>query len=201
MRIPGWSFAAAVLLATIWMISCQKAGPSKEGADVRLQGSGASFPFPIYSKWFKVYSEAHQNVEIDYQSTGSGSGVKSFIDKTVDFAASDKAMTPAEIGRVAAGVQLLPLTAGTIVLTYNVPGVKELKLSREAYVGIFLGTVKKWNDPAILIPEFSIRIGGATSIDVTKPDIDKAYGIGKLRDTLHLSLKEMVYIGDALFPG
>jgi phosphate transport system substrate-binding protein len=78
-------------------------------------------------------------VEIDYQSTGSGSGVKSFIDKTVDFAASDKAMTPAEIGRVAAGVQLLPLTAGTIVLTYNVPGVKELKLSRAAYAGIFLG--------------------------------------------------------------
>jgi phosphate transport system substrate-binding protein len=99
---------------------------------VRLQGSGASFPFPIYSKWFKIYSEARQNVEINYQSTGSGSGVKNFIDKTVDFAASDKALTPQEIGRVAAGVQLLPLTAGTNPLTHDASGVKELKLSREA---------------------------------------------------------------------
>src|ERR1039458_7902572 len=97
MRIPSWFLAAAVLLATVGMISCEKAGRSKEGAkegaDVRLQGSGASFPFPIYSKWFKVYSEAHQNVEIDYQSTGSGSGVKSFIDKTVDFAARSEEHT------------------------------------------------------------------------------------------------------------
>ena len=170
MRIPGWSIAAAVLLATVGMISCQKAGPSKEGADVRLQGSGASFPFPIYSKWFKVYSEAHQNVEIDYQSTGSGSGVKSFIDKTVDFAASDKAMTPAEIGRVAAGVQLLPLTAGTIVLTYNVPGVKELKLSREAYVGIFLGKVKKWNDPAIVKTNSGVNLPGSAINVVVRAD-------------------------------
>jgi phosphate transport system substrate-binding protein len=150
MKISSWSFVALALLATLGMTSCQKAGPSNEGAAVRLQGSGASFPFPIYSKWFKAYSEAHQNVEIDYQSTGSGAGVKSFIDKTVDFAASDMAMTPAEIGRVEGGVQLLPLTAGSIVLTFNVPGVHELKLSRLAYVGIFLGKIKKWNDPAIV---------------------------------------------------
>ena len=149
MRIPAWGAAASLLLATAGLLGCGRAGASNEAADVRLQGSGASFPFPIYSKWFKVYSVAHQNVEIDYQSTGSGSGVKSFIDKTVDFGASDKAMTPAEIGRVSAGVQLLPLTAGNIVLTYNVPGVTDLKLSRAAYAGIFLGKVKKWNDPAI----------------------------------------------------
>src|SRR5450631_1624516 len=149
MRIRALSFAAWVLLATVGLTSCSGAAGSKEAADVRLQGSGASFPFPIYSKWFKTYSTAHENVQIDYQSTGSGSGVKSFIDKTVDFGASDKAMTPAEIKRAGGDVQLLPLTAGNIVLIYNVPGVKKLKLSREAYPGIFLGTVKKWNDPAI----------------------------------------------------
>ena len=66
---------------------------------MRLQGAGASFPFPIYSKWFKVYSVAHQNVQIDYQSVGSGAGVKNFIDKTVDFGASDMAMKPEEIAR------------------------------------------------------------------------------------------------------
>ncbi len=118
---------------------------------VRLQGAGASFPAPIYSRWFKTYSQNHANVQIDYQSVGSGSGVKSFIDKTVDFGASDAAMTPEEIGRVdpALGVQLLPMTAGSIVITYNLPDVKELKLSRAAYSGIFLGKVTKWNDPAI----------------------------------------------------
>jgi phosphate transport system substrate-binding protein len=141
--------SSLALLAAVGLISCGSAVSSKAAADVRLQGTGASFPFPIYSKWFKAYSTAHENVQIDYQSTGSGSGVKSFIDKTVDFGASDKAMTPAEIKRAGGGVQLLPLTAGNIVLIYNVPGVKALKLSREAYPGIFLGKVKTWNDPAI----------------------------------------------------
>jgi len=116
---------------------------------VRLQGAGASFPAPLYLKWFKAYSGAHQNVQVDYQSVGSGSGVKSFIDKTVDFGASDAAMKPEDIARVDAGVQLLPMTAGSIVLAYNVEGLKDLKLSRAAYSGIFLGKISKWNDPAI----------------------------------------------------
>jgi len=118
---------------------------------LKLQGAGASFPAPLYSKWFKSYSESHPNVQIDYQSVGSGTGIKSFIDKTVDFGASDAATTPDEISRVdpALGVQLLPMTAGAIVITYNLPDVRELKLSRKAYSGIFLGSVKKWNDPLI----------------------------------------------------
>ena len=110
----------------------------------------ASFPAPLYNKWFKEYSAANDGVQIDYQSVGSGSGVKSVIDKTVDFGASDAAMTPEEIAKVDVGVQLLPMTAGSIVLAYNLEGVKELKLSRDAYVGIFLGKVTKWNDAAIV---------------------------------------------------
>ncbi|HWJ18178.1 MAG TPA: phosphate ABC transporter substrate-binding protein PstS [Geobacterales bacterium] len=149
MKIKAWRRAVLLLLAGIGFTFCGDGVNSQEAADVRLQGAGASFPFPIYSKWFKVYSVAHQNVQIDYQSIGSGAGVKNFIDKTVDFAASDKAMKPKEIARVAAGVQLLPLTAGNIVLAYNVPGITDLRMSRAAYAGIFLGKVKKWNDPAI----------------------------------------------------
>ena len=150
MRMPAVSRAGPVLLmSVIGLISCVGGTGYPEADDMRIQGSGASFPFPIYSKWFKVYSTAHDNVQIDYQSVGSGAGVKNFIDKTVDFGASDMAMKPEEIARVPGGAQLLPLTAGNIVLTYNVPGIKELKLSREAYSGIFLGKVKKWNDPAI----------------------------------------------------
>jgi phosphate transport system substrate-binding protein len=120
------------------------------GEAVRLKGSGASFPFPLYGLWFKEYGKANRNVIIDYQAKGSGAGIKDFMNKTVDFAASDAAMTDEEIASVEGGVQLLPMTAGSIVLAYNLPdGPKELKLSREAYTKIFLGQVTKWNDPLI----------------------------------------------------
>ena len=116
---------------------------------VKLQGAGASFPAPLYGKWFKAYSGAHQNVQVDYQSVGSGGGVKSVIDHTVDFGASDAAMTPQDMAKVDGGVQLFPMTAGSIVLAYNLKDVDHLKLSRQAYAGVFLGKVKRWNDPLI----------------------------------------------------
>jgi phosphate transport system substrate-binding protein len=116
---------------------------------VKLQGAGASFPAPLYNRWFKNYSNAHQNVLVDYQSVGSGSGVKSVIDRTVDFGASDAAMKPEDMSKVENGVQLFPMTAGSIVIAYNLKGEDNLKLSRAAYSGIFLGKVKRWNDPLI----------------------------------------------------
>src|SRR5262245_47271128 len=107
---------------------------------VKLKGSGASFPFPLYGRWFKDYGKVNKQVQVDYQAKGSGAGIKDFVNKTVDFAASDAAMTDEEIASVDVGVQLLPMTAGEIVLAYNLPnGPKDLKLSREAYTKIFLG--------------------------------------------------------------
>src|SRR6202051_4214210 len=103
-------------------------GQGLTGSTVKLQGAGASFPAPLYNKWFKAYSTAHQNVLVDYQSVGSGSGVKSVIDHTVDFGASDAAMKPEDMARVEGGVQLFPMTAGSIVLAYNLQGVDTLKL-------------------------------------------------------------------------
>jgi phosphate transport system substrate-binding protein len=139
------------------------APPGWAGEAVRLKGSGASFPFPLYGAWFKEYGKAHRHVIIDYQAKGSGAGVRDFINKTVDFAASDAAMTDAEMQEVDVGVQLLPMTAGAIVLSYNLPGgVKELKLSREAYSKIFLGQVKKWSDPLI----------AQANPDAKMPDLD-----------------------------
>jgi phosphate transport system substrate-binding protein len=126
------------------------ATPGFAADKVKLQGSGASFPFPLYGQWFKTYSKKHRNVTIDYQAKGSGAGIKDFMNRTVDFAASDAAMTDEEMAAVTAGVQLLPMTAGEIVLAYNLPkGPKELKLSREAYAQIFLGEITTWNDPMI----------------------------------------------------
>src|ERR1035437_1919008 len=139
MIISRWTGVAAIAPLALLLSSC---GGGAGTTTVKLQGAGASFPAPLYSKWFKAYGAAHQNVQVDYQSVGSGNGVKSFIDKTIDFGASDAAMSPEEIARVDVGAQLLPFTAGSIVLTYNIPGVTDLTLSRKAYTGIFLGKVK-----------------------------------------------------------
>lgn len=147
MKVKGAISVAALVAMTALLSSCN--GNGGEAKLVRLQGAGASFPAPLYLKWFKTYGAGHPNVQVDYQSIGSGGGVKSFIDHTVDFAASDAAMKPEDIAKVDGGVQLLPMTAGSIVLAYNLDGVPALKLSRAAYSGIFLGHVKKWDDPLI----------------------------------------------------
>src|SRR6516164_8484036 len=129
------------------LIACT--GKADQAPEVKLQGAGASFPAPLYNRWFKEYASAHQNILVDYQSVGSGNGVKSVLDHTVDFGASDAAMKPEDMAKVEGGVQLFPMTAGCIVIGYNLKGVDDLKLSRKAYVGIFLGKVKRWNDPQI----------------------------------------------------
>jgi len=117
---------------------------------LRLTGSGASFPFPIYSAWFKSFSSKHKSITVDYQAKGSGAGIQDFINRTVDFAASDAAMSDADMAKVPGGVQLLPMTAGEIILGYNLPGnPKGLKLPRDVYVGIFLGKITKWSDPKL----------------------------------------------------
>jgi phosphate transport system substrate-binding protein len=135
---------------------------SPSAAAVDLVGTGATFPEQIYKQWFKDYNADHTNVTVEYQGKGSGGGIKDFTAGTTDFGASDAAMTDDEISKVAGGVVLLPMTAGEVVLIYNLDGVPDLKLSRAAYSGIFLGTIKKWNDPAIA----SVNSG------VTLPDED-----------------------------
>ncbi|MBV5273757.1 MAG: phosphate ABC transporter substrate-binding protein PstS [Lamprocystis purpurea] len=139
-------------------------------ADVKLNGSGASFPFPIYSKWFKDFSKEHKDIRVDYQSKGSGAGIQDLINGTVDFAASDAAMEDAEIAKVKQGVVLLPMTAGEIVLIYNLKGVKDLKLSRAAYAGIFSGTITKWNDPAIAATNPGVALPDKAITVVTRSD-------------------------------
>lgn len=115
----------------------------------QLSGAGASFPAPLYQRWASDFQKLHPGARINYQSVGSGAGVKQFIQGTVDFGASDAAMNDAEMAKVKQGVILIPATAGSIVIAYNLPGVPELKLSREALAGIFLGKLTKWNDPVI----------------------------------------------------
>ena len=120
-----------------------------QGGSVSLAGAGASFPAPLYQRWFSEYNKEHPNVKVSYQSVGSGAGVEQFTQGTVDFGASDVAMSDEEIAAVERGVAMLPMTAGSIVLAYNLPGVDELRLSRQVYTDILLGKITKWNDSAI----------------------------------------------------
>ncbi len=115
----------------------------------QLSGAGATFPAPLYQRWGVEYNKVNPAVQVNYQSVGSGAGVKNFIAGVVDFGASDAAMSDAEIAKVPKGVVMVPATAGEIVFAYNLPGVEKLNLSREAMAGIYLGKITKWNDPVI----------------------------------------------------
>lgn len=139
--------------------------------NIRLTGSGASFPAPIYLTWFKDFSKKSDGVTVDYQSKGSGAGVQDFLNRTVDFAASDSAMSEADMAKVGEGVQLLPMTAGEIVLAYNLPGnPKGLKLPREVYSNIFLGTITRWNDPQIAAANPELKLPDTPITVVVRAD-------------------------------
>ena len=143
---------APLVVITLGLTACGGGGQTdgeSGGQSVSLAGAGASFPAPLYQRWFSEYNKENPNVEVSYQSVGSGAGVEQFTQGTVDFGASDVAMKDEEIAAVDRGVALLPMTAGSIVLAYNLPDVPELQLSRQVYVDILLGKIKKWNDPAI----------------------------------------------------
>lgn len=139
--------------------------------NIRLTGSGASFPAPIYLTWFKDFSKKSDGVTVDYQSKGSGAGVQDFLNRTVDFAASDSAMSEADMAKVGEGVQLLPMTAGEIVLAYNLPGnPKGLKLPREVYSNIFLGNITRWNDPQIAAANLELKLPDTPITVVVRAD-------------------------------
>jgi phosphate transport system substrate-binding protein len=115
-----------------------------------INAAGATFPYPIYSKWFDEYHKAHPNVQINYQSIGSGGGIRQLLDKTVDFGASDGPMSDDQLKQAGFKILHFPTVLGAAVPSYNIAGVtSELKFTPEALAGIYLGTITKWNDPAI----------------------------------------------------
>src|SRR5450759_905233 len=117
---------------------------------VDLTGAGATFPYPLYSKWFSDYA-ANTGVKINYQSIGSGGGIRQFSEQTVDFGATDGPMSDEELSHAKGGAVLhVPTVLGGVAITYNLTGVTQpLKLTGPLVASIFLGQVKKWNDPAI----------------------------------------------------
>jgi phosphate transport system substrate-binding protein len=133
------------------------------GDSITLQGSGATFPAPLYKRWFLEYYKAHPNVRVNYQAIGSGAGIRQFTDGLTALGASDANMSKDEVARFreVRGVEplLLPMTAGSIVLCYNLPdGPSELKLSRKAYLRIFLGEITTWDDPVIAAANPGVKL-------------------------------------------
>jgi phosphate transport system substrate-binding protein len=151
-----------LVLACCWMVAC-----APDPDSITLQGSGATFPAPLYKRWFLEFYHAHPQIRINYQAIGSGAGIRQFTEGLTHFGASDAAMTDAEMQRAYAErpeqseVLLVPLTAGSVALCYNLPGVpadKTLRLSRTALVEILVGRITTWDDLTIrsLNPEMKL---------------------------------------------
>ena len=119
-------------------------------AQTTLNGAGATFPYPIYSKWFSEYHKAHSDVQVNYQSIGSGGGIRQVLAGTVDFGASDGPMTDEQLGQAKVKILHIPTVLGAVVPAYNIPGgTGEVKFTPEALAGIFLGKITSWNDKAL----------------------------------------------------
>src|SRR5437764_3440844 len=118
-------------------------------AQMTMNGAGATFPYPIYSKWFDKYAKLDPSVRFNYQSIGSGGGQKQVLAQTVDFGASDGPMSDDNLAKAPAKILHIPTVAGADVVAYNLPGNPALKLDADAIAGIFLGQIKKWNDVKI----------------------------------------------------
>lgn len=171
--------AAAMALLIAAACGGDKADKSKDtpntaattGGGVDLTGAGATFPNPIYTKWFDAYAKA-TGVRINYQSIGSGGGIRQFSEGTVDFGASDGPMTDDQIALVKGNVLHVPTVIGADVVTYNLPAIagKQLKLDGDAIAGIFLGRITKWNDPKIVALNSGLSLPNADIIVVHRSD-------------------------------
>jgi len=146
----------ALGVATVVLTACgggsqqQPATTQNASENIQINGAGATFPYPIYSKWFAEYNTLHPNVRINYQSIGSGGGIRQLLNQTVSFGATDGPMTDEQLTSAPGPILHLPTVLGAVVPVYNVPGVDaELKFTGALLADMYLGKVKKWNDEAI----------------------------------------------------
>ncbi|HZC65418.1 MAG TPA: phosphate ABC transporter substrate-binding protein PstS [Candidatus Dormibacteraeota bacterium] len=163
-RFAAFLLVALVVAGAVWA----------QGA-LLINGAGATFPYPIYSKWFDEYHKKFSNIQINYQSVGSGAGIKQVTEGTVDFGASDGPMNDEQIkgysDKHGSGILHFPTVLGAVVPIYNVPGVSaSLNFTPEALAGIFLGRVTKWNDPAIASANKGVNLPGDDIVVVHRSD-------------------------------
>ena len=158
------------VLAVLAVLLCVATFAAAEG-QVLLNAAGATFPYPIYSKWFDLYHTSHPMVQINYQSIGSGGGIRQLLDKTVDFGASDGPMNDDQLKQASVPILHFPTVLGAAIPSYNVPGIQgDLNFTPEALAGIFLGKVTKWNDPAIASANPGVKLSGDDIVVVHRSD-------------------------------
>lgn len=145
-------------------------GNKPAGAEVTLSGAGATFPQALYERYAREIRKDRPEIKINYQGIGSGGGIKQTIAGTVDFGASDAAMSDEEIGKVPGGVVLVPTAGGAVSVVYNLPGVENLKLSNAALTGIFAGKIKTWNDPEIVKDNAGAKLPSSSIKQVVRAD-------------------------------
>ena len=162
-RMVAWLAALSVVLAGI---ACNPGGGPGGNGSVSLQGAGATFPNPLYQKWLSEYGKLHPNVRIDYQSIGSGGGIKQIKEQTVDFGASDAPMKDEDLKSAPGDILHIPTVLGAVVITYNLAGVSQaLRFSPDVLADIFLGKITKWNDariagdnPGVTLPSSALTV-------------------------------------------
>ena len=137
----------------------------------QLNGAGATFPYPMYSKWFSEYNKLHPDVQINYQSIGSGGGIRQVLNGTVDFGASDGPMSDEQLAQAKTKILHIPTVMGAVVPAYNVPGIsEEIKFTPEALAGIYLGKIQNWNDPAIAKANPGVKLPNQPIIAIYRSD-------------------------------
>jgi len=138
------------IITLFLLAACARTETQQRPSVTTINGAGATFPYPIYSKWFSDYNKLHPDVEVNYQSIGSGGGIKQLTAQTVFFGASDMPMTDEQLKAAPGAILHFPTVLGAVVPAYNLQNVTHLKFSGSLLANIFLGNVKKWNDPAIV---------------------------------------------------
>jgi phosphate transport system substrate-binding protein len=176
-RHPGRSLAAALLVGALACGGSDKpqtagdAASKPAGGAGRLTGAGATFPNPIYTKWFDAYNK-QTGVQINYQSIGSGGGIRQFTEGTVDFGATDGPMSDEQIAAVQGNVLHVPTVLGAVVVTYNLPsaGTAQLRFDGPTLADIYLGRITKWNDPRLVALNPGVQLPNADLIVVHRSD-------------------------------
>jgi len=159
-------------------LGCDSGHKGASSGPVQLQGAGATFPNPLYQKWLSEYGKLHADVKIDYQSIGSGGGIKQIKDQTIDFGASDTPMKDEDLKSAPGELLHIPTVLGAVVITYNLEGVSQaLHFSPDVVADIFLGKIKKWNDPRIVADNAGAKLPAADITVVHRSDGSGTSGV------------------------
>jgi phosphate transport system substrate-binding protein len=161
----------ALVFAGLLVLVFSGCSGNSGGGDIRLQGAGATFPNPLYQKWVSEYGKQHSNIKIDYQSVGSGAGIKQIKERTIDFGASDSPMKDDDLKTAPGEILHIPTVLGAVVITYNLTGVSQpLRFTPDVVADIFLGKIKKWSDPRLKTDNAGVTLPDADITVVHRSD-------------------------------